>query len=216
MLHRNKKSHSILCRLSVLLSLMVCSNTHAEALGNQGWYVNLGMGYAKINQIQPSDSETIVGKLGLGKTLFHFSHGISTGAELGVQNGNTMRMGVSDDQLNELGGLPIQTTLKPILDLLGTLKIKTGKFLFIDTRVGAAYRSWQINDRETVNNVSDIRPELEIGLGSKINPHFDLSLLYQTIFSTPYSFTVDPVAETAHVNSTPQQSGVLLVASINI
>lgn len=216
MLRRNKKSSRIIRHVGVLFSLIICTNTYAEMLGNQGWYVNLGIGYAKINQIQPSDAETIIGKLGLGKTLFHFPHGISAGAELGVQTGNTMRMGISQDQLNTLGGLPIQTTLKPILDLLGTLTIKTGKFLFIDTRVGAAYRSWQINDRETVNNLSDIRPELEIGLGSKINQRFNLSLLYQTIFSTPYSFTIDPVEDTAHVNNIPQQSGVLLIASINI
>lgn len=216
MLHRKKKGGRIVRYVGVLFSLIVCSSTYAEVLGNQGWYVNLGMGYAKINQIQPSDAETIIGKVGLGKTLFRFPHGISAGAELGVQTGNTMRMGISQDQLNTLGGLPIQTTLKPILDFLATLKIKTGKCLFLDTRFGAAYRSWQINDRETVNNLSDIRPELEIGLGSKINRRFNLSLLYQTIFSTPYSFTIDPVEDTAHVNNIPQQSGVLLIASINI
>lgn len=216
MLHRKKKGGRIVRHVGVLFSLIVCNSTYAEMLGNQGWYVNLGMGYAKINQVQPSDSETMIGKLGIGKTLFHFSHGVSAGTELGVQTGNTMRMGVSQDQLNALGGLPIQTTLKPIMDLLATLKIKTGKFLFLDTRFGAAYRSWQINDRETVNNVNDIRPELEVGLGSKINQRFDLSLLYQTIFSSPYSFTVDPVEGIAHVNNIPQQSGVLLIASINI
>lgn len=122
-----------------------------------------------------------------------------------------MRYFPSQAAVDALGGLPIQTTVKPILDLLATLKSNSFGTtpIFAQFKGGIAYRRWQFNDRDSINDKSQIAGEVQAGLGYAISERARLSLSYQGIFGSTPEFRFDPDSATGRVSNIPIQNGVL-------
>ncbi|HVT61921.1 MAG TPA: hypothetical protein VHD33_00325 [Legionellaceae bacterium] len=179
------------------------------------WAVTASIGYTAFQNAYKGEGQTAVGRLAFDYAFFDFES-ILLGAELGVQNGNSMQLDVSQSTLDELGGSPIQTTVKPILDLLATAKslpIADSPF-FAQIKGGIAYRRWQFDDRTSINFLSNIAGEVQAGVGLALNRITNLSLLYQGIYGGNPDFIVNSTNETGTINNIPIQNGVLLSLSV--
>lgn len=184
---------------------------------NQGlsWSVTASIGYSNFENMYANEGNVILGRLAFDKKLLNFKQ-MDIGTELGVQNGSSMLLNVSQEDLDLLGGSPVQTVVKPIIDLLATVTTPTlmNTPIFGEIKGGIAYRSWQFEDRTSINPVSNIAGELQAGLGVSITQNTKLILLYQGIYGGNSNFLIDGTNEEAHVSTIPIQNGVLL--SFNI
>lgn len=181
---------------------------------NSAWSITASIGYTDYLSMYSNDGETLLGRLAFHRA-FYIKQAITYGLELGVQNGNKMRLSVPQATLDELGSTPIQSTAKPLLDLLATTKIQPFNFnpLFGEIKGGIAYRQWQFDDRDSINNLSNIAVEVQAGVGYSISQVTQLSLLYQGIFGGDPNFSVDSSNTTGSVSTIPIQQGVLLSLS---
>lgn len=179
------------------------------------WSVTASIGYTDFQHMYESEGQTVLGRLAFDRALLDTQFG-NIGLELGVQNGNQMRLKVDEEDLNALGGSPIQTTVKPTLDLLGTF-ITHPLFntpLFAQVKGGIAYRSWQFDDRTSIDFLSNIAGEVQAGVGFAISKTANLSLLYQGIYGGNPNFVVDTTNETGSISTLPIQNGVLLSLAV--
>ncbi len=180
------------------------------------WSVIASLGYTNYQNMYLNDGQTAVGRVAIGRELFTKQQTLF-GLELGLQNGNSMRVGASQATLNKLGGLPIQSTVKPMLDLLLTAKTATFSTIpiFGQLKGGVAYRRWQFENRTSVNDISNLAAEIQVGVGVPLNPTTSLSLLYQGIYGGSPNFTANSADGTGHVSTIPVQQGILLSLSFN-
>lgn len=180
---------------------------------------SVGMGYVGYRDAYKNDGNTIAGRVALGVIPFHWQKA-DLGVEVGVQSGNRMRLDESQDVLDQLGGLPIQTTIKPIADLLATLHVgldKVGK-VFVLIKGGIAYRRWQF-DRDTISSLDKVNGEVQAGLGVKISPRTNLVAYYQGIYGGSVRFKVRNGTAgdaTGSVNNIPTQHGGFVGIEINV
>lgn len=181
------------------------------------WIVIGSLGYTRYQNVSAciDDSKTPIGRFAIAKELFGTRYS-NFGLELGVQSGHTMRLAVSETILDEMGGVPIQTTLIPTIDILTTVKIvPTGSPLFAQVKGGAVYRHWQFNGRNSIKDLSKINGELQAGFGYYIGHLTSISLLYQGIYDRAPNFTLSEVCPSGHVSGIPTQHGLLLSFSLN-
>ncbi|MFZ4077101.1 MAG: hypothetical protein ACOYKA_03855 [Legionellaceae bacterium] len=175
------------------------------------WSVTASLGYTVFQNMFQSDGQTALGRLAISKALVDYKQALF-GLEVGVQSGNTMRVGATAAQLNDLSGLPVQSTIKPMLDLLATMKSPGlhNTPVFLTLKGGLAFRRWQFNDRTSIEGVSNTAGELQAGLGLPFNTTTSLSLAYQGIYGGNPNFTVDTTRGFEHVGTIPIQQGILL------
>jgi hypothetical protein len=180
------------------------------------WSVTASLGYTSYEYGAHGTGQTPVGRLGIGKALCDFG-ATSFGLELGVQNGNTMHLFIPQSQLDALGGLPVEATITPLLDLLATLRISVASTstVFIDLKGGAAYRRMYI-DRDSVNSKSQFAGEFQGGVGMPITDSSTISILYQGVYGGSLDFTVNTTAFTGHIANIPVQNGVLISLNITL
>lgn len=88
--------------------------------------------------------------------------------------------------------------------------------VFGQAKAGVAYRRMTVEERVTVNDLSQAAFEVQAGLGLPITPRAQLALLYQGIFSGTTRFTVNSIAETGHISNIPAQNGVLLTLNYQL
>jgi len=81
------------------------------------------MGATNFQQAYANDGQSILGRLSLNGQ-YELTESLNLGLEIGVQNGNTMRLNISKPTLDMLGGEPVTVTIKPLFDTLVTLKVK--------------------------------------------------------------------------------------------
>lgn len=194
------------------------------------WIFSGSLGYAKFSDMYKNDGQTPVGRLSVGKEFsktdeLAFGSEMYFGLEFGLQSGNSMRLGVPQETLDLFGGgsygLPIQTTIKPMLDLLFTIRTNTleNAPLFMQLKVGGMYRQWQFDDRDTINTLSQIAPELQFGLGYLINERAFASLYYQGVYGGSPDLVVD-ASDLSHVtgrvNNIPSQNAIFLGLSFTL
>lgn len=183
------------------------------------WAITGSLGFTKFNNMYKGDSNTALGRFAIEHKLFRYNIGV-IGFEIGVQNGNTMRILASQEAQDSLGGLPIQSTVKPMMDLLITLKTTNFSVIKIpflaQFKFGSGYRHWQFNDRDTINDLSQWAGEIQSGLGYPINEKASLALLYQGLFGSNPNFILNKTNQTGHVTHIPIQHGVLLGLSITV
>jgi hypothetical protein len=179
------------------------------------WSVIASLGYTNYQSMYSRDGQTVLGRLALSKEMFTTKQ-LGFGLELGIQNGNTMRLKVSQPLLNRLGGLPIQSTVKPMADLLVTVKeqILGSDQFFGVLKGGIAYRQWQFDNRSSINSLSNIAGEIQAGIGYPISQMTSLSLLYQAIIGGDPDFRINPINATASVSTIPIQQSLLLSISL--
>lgn len=181
------------------------------------WSITAGLGYTVYEDMYRNDGQTALGRFGIAREIGK-SPVLTWGLELGVQTGNVMQYYPSQEAIDALGGLPIQTTVKPMLDLLATAK--SGYFstipAFAQMKAGIAYRQWQFNDRDSINNLSQIAAELQAGLGYALNDKTSLGLFYQGIFGANPDFQFNADTATGQVSNISVQNGVLLTFTMVI
>lgn len=231
MLGLNKK---ISCMVGCLISLSVtAAHTHghrtyyhkgaphkhlqARTTHVHPWLFVPSLGYTQYSDMYADDGQTPLTKISFGKELFSFDSFIPlfVGVETGIQNGNTMRL--YSDTLRNIGALPIQTTVKPIFDILAT--IKTGPIqttpLFLQGKFGVGSIQWQFDNDDSVNNQNKFTAELQGGIGYAISQNLDLSILYQGFLGgRPTILNVDTIGANDSFSTIPVQNGVLLSMSI--
>jgi len=205
----------------VALSLPAFAGTmgdmYKESKRAHPWSITASMGYTNYQDMYRNDGQTPVGRLAFGHDCYAFNQA-TLGLELGVQNGNTMRFFPSQTAIDTLGGLPIQTTVKPMLDLLVTLKSASLSTMpvYAQLKGGIAYRRWQFNDRDSINDKSQIAGEVQAGLGYAISERASMNLFYQGIYGSSPNFSLNAVAETGRVSNIPVQHGVLLGMTVTV
>ena len=181
------------------------------------WSVTGSLGYTVYEEMYRDDGQTALGRLAIGRDIYA-GHSLIWGLEVGVQNGNTMRYFPSQAAVDALGGLPIQTTVKPMLDALVTLKAASfsASPIFAQLKGGIAYRRWQFNDRNSINDKSQIAAEAQAGLGYSISERASLSLSYQGVFGSSPNFWLNTDNATGQVSNIPVQHGMLLGLMVTV
>lgn len=207
-----------------LIAGFIASNqSTAETMGasqtthNHQCSVIASLGYSNYQSMYSDDGLTVIGRIAFGKELLSKMK-FTFGLELGAQNGNSMRMSAPQAILDELGGLPIQTTAKPMFDLLvtaNTLPLGTSQF-FGQLKSGIAYRHWQFNDRTSIPNVSNLDYEIQAGIGFPISQTTILNVLYQGIFGGKPNLRVNATTAMGSVSTIPIQQGILLSLSLPV
>ncbi len=178
---------SLIC-LSAALPVYAASfsaNSVADWWSPSRLYMGAYGGYGSVDGAYHNDGQVTQGRLTLGLHAAEYNN-ILFGMEAGVQSGNTMRLSASSAVTTASGGLPIQSTLKPVLDLLVTFKARlTPSYpLFGIVKGGIAYRQLQLNDRaSSADNLKKINGELQAGLGFSVTDHILLTAFYQGIYS---------------------------------
>ncbi|MDF1646311.1 MAG: hypothetical protein P1U61_04920 [Legionellaceae bacterium] len=180
------------------------------------WSVTASLGYTSYKYGADGSGQTPIGRFAIGKALCDVGQS-SFGAELGVQNGNTMRLFIDQDALDVLGGLPIEATVTPMLDLLATLRVSLASNtpVFIDLKGGIVYRRMYI-DRETISNKFQIGGEFQGGIGMPIADSSTLSLLYQGVYGGSLGYSANFATQTASIKNIPIQNGILLSLNITL
>lgn len=190
------------------------SNNFSLISGVKNWMLIASAGYDNFANAVNSDGSTGVARLALNRSLFR-SGGFDFGLEAGIQNGVNMRPVVQQNVLDALGGTPVLTTIKPVIELLPTLSRRlsdNGRFLGF-AKLGIAYRSMTF-DRDTIPNISKISPDLHLGFASTVSDNISLMIYYHVIFggnpdinATLLPLPANNLGKAANI---PTQQGVLL------
>lgn len=199
-----------------LVTIAMTSVNHAQSNGStQPWFVDAAFGMTKYPGMMDDNEKTAAGRVGLGFTLLD-QHHLQLAVESGIQSGNTMRLDFSKEAIDGLGGVPIEAQIKPLLDLLVGVNLQPLKDLPLTVFVkgGTAYRQLQV-DHDSVNALSAFSPEIQAGLGYRINDKTRINLSYQSIFGDKPSLTVNPLTETGILQNLPSQQAVMIGFTFN-
>lgn len=184
------------------------------------WSILAGIGYNRYQNTNSGDNDTAAGRLALGVTLPTHWRALDLGFETGIQNGNSMKLSTvqgNSEQCGVSGTTSIQTTVKPVVDLLATahLSLNSAKTIFVVAKVGAAYRKWQF-DRASIPNNSQINDEVQAGFGIKLTPNTTLTATYQGVGILNSDVKVDTginkhgATSIKSIKNIPTQHGVFL------
>lgn len=186
------------------------------------------LGYTGYDGSYGGNGQSALGRFAVGLDLYNFgsfkfvqtdtNHFSSRlGFEVGVQSGKRLPIETTQDNIDLLGGTPIWTTVQPMLDFLGTLKLTpvARPDFFGVVKGGFALRRWQM-DRSTINNLYQVAGEVQAGFGFEVTPHTSLSLLYQGVYGSNPDFRVNAAEFTGKVSNIPMQNGGLLTLSAAI
>lgn len=190
------------------------SRNSYTGFSNLPWSLEVGLGHGKYQHMKFDDGNTVLARIGFGKGLLKYKS-LLLGLELGVQTGNNSRLSIPHSTQQSLGGLSIDSEMKPMMDLLlsGKLYPQKKSGFFIQAKGGYAYRQWQFT-RSSVNDLSRFDPELQVGLGWDVNRIVSLSLSYQRIFGENPNFKIVSQDCIAHVSGIPAENSVLLELSL--
>lgn len=219
----------IICAVVLTASSWI---TYAGGMGDwqvaNPWSVAAGLGYSWYDfayhggaladpsaQNAIGDGQTALGRFAVARQVAQF-YSIHYGLELGIQSGNLMRLAISQSTLDVLGGLPVQANIKPWLDFLVTATTEPLMNASGILKAGIAYRRMQIDERVTINDLSQVGFELQAGVGMQITDRAQLALLFQGVFNGNANFAVNAEADTGHLANIPMQNGVLLTLSYTL
>lgn len=210
-----KKILSILTCLSFTLSAFANTSSNTN---QTGWWspsrLHIGAygGYGNIKGADKQDGQVAQGRLALGLHAAEYKC-LSFGTEIGVQSGNTMRLDANSTIITVTGGLPIQSTLKPLLDILITVKgqLLPNYPLFALLKGGVAYRQLVLNDRSSSQDgLKKVNGELQAGLALNLTDHATLTASYQGIYSDANAGVNLNTVGNVTINRIPtQQAGFL-------
>jgi hypothetical protein len=180
------------------------------------WIVIGSLGYTHYQNVNECDDSTAFGRFAISKDLIS-SRFSNFGLEVGLQSGNSMRLSVSEVTLDELGGLPIQSVMKPMLDVLVTARsVPLGSTpFFAQFKGGITYREWQFQGRDSVPNKSEFAGEVQAGFGYSITQVASVSLLYQRVYGGNPNFNVSDVCPSGFIETLPTQQGIMLSFSLH-
>jgi hypothetical protein len=205
------------------LFLFLCTLSSFSIAGNSPhlpWSLEVGLGYGRYLDMYHNDGNTALARLGLAKEVYIYNAPrliTHFGAELGVQTGNNARPSVPANIIAQLGGLQIDSVIKPMIDLLLTARLYAPNYaypVFGQIKLGAALRTWQFS-RTTVSDITTVDPELQLGVGYDMSQLFRLSLSYQGVYGGRPSFNSNcPTCTTRIWGDIPTQNSVVLGISM--
>lgn len=169
-------------------------------------------GYGNVSGAYKNDGQVAQGRLVLGIHAAEY-RAAKFGAEVGVESGNDMRLQANAALIAATGGLPIQSTLKPLVDLLITAQYQfSANYPVIGIlKGGIAYRQLQLEDRSSSSDgLRKVNPELQIGLGVNITQHAMLSAFYQGIYSDSTAGAAINSAGDVTISRIPTQQAVFV------
>lgn len=177
------------------------------------WSVNTAFGMTHYNSVANQDSDTPVGRLGLGYDFFR-NQRWQIGIETGIQSGSTLRLDIPKDEIDNLGGVPINVEIKPSLDMLLGLTVQPISTIPLVAWVksGAIYRKLR-TDRVEVNSLRAWSPEVQVGIGYRVNERATITLGYQAILSKQLELSVNSQTETAVLKNFPAQRALIFGVS---
>ena len=71
-------------------------------------------------------------------------------------------------------------------------------------------------DRDSVNDISQISPELQAGFGYKVSERLDVSLMAQHVFGNNPNVLVNALNDTATITHIPSQQAVFLGLTLTL
>jgi hypothetical protein len=148
-------------------------------------YIAADGGYGVVDGAYGKDGDVAFGRLAFGIHALEYSH-FSFGLEAGVQSGNDMRLATSSTILVATTGLPVQSTLKPLLDLLVTVNVPLlSNYPIIGIiKGGIAYRQLQlVGATSSKDTLQKVNAELQAGLGYNLTSNAMISAFYQGIYA---------------------------------
>lgn len=181
------------------------------------WHYGIGIGFTNFDSMLVNSGQSVIGRLSIAKDIKQYND-FTFGVELGMQNGNQSRLQLNATQYRDLGNVAVQTFIKPMADLLITaakpLNDKTSAFI----KGGIAFRQMHF-DRDSINSLRKVNPELQVGLSMNVSNRTSLSLAYQGVFAGKVGMvTINPTlavgAGTGNVKNIPSQHGVLLTLTM--
>ena len=204
--------------IGILLSINVFADGYypEPTSLDQPWSVTLSGGKGKYHNDFFNDGEALFARLALGNELV-LTGDLALGLEVGVQNGNNLRLNIPYTTLAVLEWLPVQTSLGPMLDLLITAKSDPliGSSFFAQLKGGVAYRHWRIKQYQ-INDLSQVTGEIQAGLGYPITALASLSLLYQGVLGNDPNTQLNLFSKTGRISYIPTLHAVLLGFSVNL
>lgn len=184
-----------------------------------GVYMGLYGGYGDVDGAYKNDGEVTEGRFALGYQFYNYDF-LGFGAEVGVQSGNTMRLSASDAVIEAGGGLPVQATLKPLVDVLLTVKgaLTTSMPVVVILKGGIAYRQLQLEDRSSHNDsLRKVNGEFQAGLGYPLTEHAMLTAYYQGIYSeSDAGVSVDSTGNYTSISHIPTENSGFLGLEISL
>ena len=211
---KNNLKHTVAILLSGLITAPVLAQTPLpQHVQRSPWSITASMGMGSFQYMESTHGQTALGRLAFDYALTEY-----LGLEAGIQNGNHMRFALPHETVNILGGVPVEGTTKPLLDLLVTAKTPTFNSalpLYGLIKGGAAYRQLQM-DRETVNDLTQIAPEFQAGIGYKVSKHLDVGLMVQYVAGKNPNVQADALTETGKIANIPTQVAVFLGLTLTL
>lgn len=214
---RNNSMKFQFITLGILLSFNAFADgfTPSFASQDQPWSIIASFGEGKY-QIPSRNKHNPIARLAIGNDMI-LTGDYMLGWELGLQNGNLIRLDIPKETLTTLGWLPVNTSLSPMLDLLITAKSDPlwNSSFFAQLKGGLAYRYWQIEPQQ-FKNLSQLAGEIQAGFGYPVNELAMLNLLYQGVFGSNASININMLNQTATISNIPSLHAVLLGLSVNL
>lgn len=206
----------------IFLGILFSLNTFADGYyleptsQDQPWSITASIGNGRYQGIYSRDGKSALGRLAVGNEMM-LTGDYALGLEIGVQNGNHMRLNIPSQTLAIIEWIPIRTTLAPMLDLLVTAKSDplAGSAFFAQLKGGVAYRHWQIKNRP-VHALSQLAGEFQAGFGYPLTALASLSLLYQGVFGSDPNLHTNVFGNFSYPANIPALHGVLLGFSVNL
>lgn len=175
------------------------------------FYMGAHGGYGAMDGGYERDGYSALGRLSFGVHAKEYKQWL-LGAELGVQSGNDLRLKVNSSVIDASGGLPVQATSKPFVDLLATIKmqIEQNKPLFLLVKGGVAFRQFQLEDRtSSSDSLTKANGEFQGGLGLQMTEHVSLLVMYQGIYeNNTAGVKLNSVNDTTISHIPTQQAGL--------
>jgi hypothetical protein len=200
----NKQSYFFLWALLLI--------TNSIAFGSSKvFFVGAYEGYGKNEGMIEKDGYTARARLTFG-IHSSFKNSFNYGLETGIQSGNVGALAVSSMVYQTLGSLPIQTTIKPTIDALFTIRspLLFKHHLYFISKAGIAYRQLQFDTRDTIPDIQKVNPELQLGLGFPITRNATIGAIYQGIYGGKNAKVSLTSSETAKVLKIPtEQNGFI-------
>lgn len=200
-------------QLIVIVFSLLSLSTAAFALNETDlnpWTVEAAFGMATYPNMMNHDGQIAVGRFSLGHALLTKPYW-QAGIEVGIQTGNTMRLNVPKESIDALGGVPIEAKMKPMLDVM--IGFKTEPLIPFPIiawlKGGVAYRQLQL-DHESVNELQGYSPEIQAGMGYRINEHATFNIGYQIIWGNNPILTLNPQNETGVLHYLPSQQAIVI------
>jgi hypothetical protein len=206
----------LLVSFCLSLSLPAFADTFSETKLADGsssrFSVGAYGGYGVVNGGYHQDGQVAQFRLAFGMRAAQYKK-LIFGTEVGMQSGNAMRLDASSAFMAAAGCLPIDSTLKPFLDLLVTAKtrIDPNYPIFAVLKGGIAYRQLVLSGRSSSSDdLRQVNGELQAGLVFNLTDHAALAAFYQGIYSgTNAGLNLDSAGDVTIRRIPTQQAGFL-------